>query len=179
VEEDDDEHDIEELEGDSDDDDDDDDSSDDGESLGFLDEDEEDDGVTDPMQASKLPVVDLSRLSLEERTFIQLSQVGLIPPSLFPKVELVLSSTEKQPKDDDFCNVMGKMAEDLSEITAKNNARVAFLESAVINMDLPHTKQREDEQASLIAKCQNLIKRNKEKAKKNSSKKKDDLNLPW
>lgn len=175
VEEDEDDDDIEELESDSDEDE----NSSDDESLGFLDEDEVDEDVTDPMQASRLPVVDLSQLSLEERTFIQLSHAGLLPTSLFPKVELVLSSADKQPQDDDFCNVMGKMAEALSGITAKNNARVAFLESAVINMDLPYAKQREDEQASLIAKCHNLIKRNKEKAKKSNSKKKDDLNLPW
>ncbi|KAL3940752.1 MAG: hypothetical protein SGBAC_004759 [Bacillariaceae sp.] len=177
VEEDDDENDIagDEMDSDSDD------SSHEGddESLGFLDESDEDEDITDPMQAPNLPVIDLSSLSLEERTFIHLSKTGLMGSSLYPKAHLVLSSAEENSDDHDFCNVIGSMTEDLSEITARNNARVQFLESAVISMDLPNAKQLEDQQNSLITKCQNLIKRSKEKAKKNSSKKKDDLNLPW
>ncbi|CAJ1946361.1 unnamed protein product [Cylindrotheca closterium] len=178
VEEDDDENDVSEGEADSDSDDDSSRKGDD-ESLGFLDEADEDQDITDPMQAPNLPVVDLSSLSLEERTFIHLSKIGLIGSSLYPKARLTLSSAEEHSDEHDFCNVIGSMTEDLSEITAKNNARVQFLESAVIRMDLPNAKQLEDQQNSLITKCQNLIKRNKEKAKKNSSKKKDDLNLPW
>lgn len=177
VEEDDDEGDVTQDETDSDDDE----SSSNGEdeSLGFLDEPDEDEGITDPMQAPNLPVVDLSSLSLEERTFIQLSRSGLIGSSVFPKAHLVLSSAEEHSDEHDFSNVIGSMAEDLYQITAKNNARVQFLESAVVSTDLANSKQMEDQQNSLISKCQNLIKRNKEKAKKNSSKKKDDLNLPW
>mmetsp|Transcript_3705 Transcript_3705/g.8542 ORF Transcript_3705/g.8542 Transcript_3705/m.8542 type:complete len:824 (-) Transcript_3705:105-2576(-) len=178
VEEDDDENDIAEDEADSDSDDDSSSKGDD-ESLGFLDEADEDEDITDPTQAPNLPVVDLSSLSLEERTFIHLSKMGLIGSSLYPKAHLVLSSAEEHSDEHDFCNVIGSMTEDLSEITAKNNARVQFLESAVISMDLPNAKQLEDRQNSLINKCQNLIKRNKEKAKKSNSKKKDDLNLPW
>lgn len=176
VDEDDDENDFTEAVTDSDDD-----SSSKGEdeSLGFLDEPDEDEGITDPMKAPNLPVVDLSNLSLEERTFIHLCKTGLIGSRLYPKAQLVLSSAEGKSDEHDLSNVIGSMAEDLSEITAKNNARVQFLETAVAGMDLANSKHLEDQQNSLITKCQNLMKRNKEKAKKNSSKKKDDLNLPW
>ena len=67
----------------------------------------------------------------------------------------------------------------LSKLTGRNNARMSYLNAVVNKMDLSHTKQMADQEASIIARCQSLLKRNKEKAKKSNKQKKDDLNLPW
>lgn len=166
--------------GNSEEEEDDDDSSDDeDESLGFLDEEEEDSDVTDPMQAKNLPVIDMSQLSLEERTFIQLSRAGLVKPSLYSNVEFVPSGSDEGTEENDLNTVIEKMTQDLSKVTATNNARVAYLESTMTKLGLPRAKQVAEEQAAIIAKCQNLLRRNKEKAKKSSKQKKDELNLPW
>jgi hypothetical protein len=146
---------------------------DEDDSLGFLDE--EDDDTEEDISG----VADLSQLTLEERTFIQLCSAGLIRQSLFPKVELALSADDENAEDD-LVNAIGEMSADLSQLTTRNNSRICFLESAVTNMDSQCSKQVEEEQVSLIAKCQSLLKRNKEKAKKQVKQKKDDnLNLPW
>jgi hypothetical protein len=171
--------------------DDDEDSDSDDDSLDFLEDDDDDDGFgfktaeedTDENDDRNVGLADLSGLSIEERTFIQLASAGLIRKSLFPMVELIMSSDEEDDEndglEDDMVNVIGKMSSDLSAITAKNNARVSYLETATAGPNLLHKKQIEEEQAALIAKCQNLIKRNKEKAKKAKQKKDDNLNLPW
>jgi hypothetical protein len=151
------------------------------ESLSFLDDDDDDDDpVDDPMQAKQLPVADLSQLNLEERTFIQLSIAGLVSQKVYPEVELILAE-DKEETNDDFNNTLANMTTHLAQMEKTNNARVAFLETCLDRVDVPYTRSKQEEQSSLIAKCQNLIqKRNKEKAKKHSSKKKDDsLNLPW
>ena len=163
----DDENDARDGEEDVDNDDDDDDDNED-DSLAFLDEDSDDEE----------DMVDLSKLNLEERTFIHLKSAGLIQPSLFPTVELVLSNAE-DVHEDDLVNVIGEMSTDLSRLTKNNNARISFLESALDRLGVQYSKQEEEHKNSLIARCQSLLKRNKEKAKKNSKQKKDDLNLPW
>ena len=169
------------------------DSDSDDDSLDFLeDDDDDDDGFdfkraeedTDENDDRNVGLADLSKLSIEERTFIQLASAGLIRKSLFPVVELAVSSDdededENDEVENDMVNVIGKMSSDLSAITAMNNARVSYLETATAGPDLLYKKQIEEEQAALIAKCQNLIKRNREKAKKAKQKKDDNLNLPW
>lgn len=168
----------------------------DNESLGFLDDDDgnlndknvagmassglDEDSEKKSLEAQP-PVADLSDLTLEERTFIQLSSAGLIQKSLFPAVELVKVTPVSGDKheEDDLVGVIGEMANDLSKVTARNNGRISFLEASAAGSNLIYNKQVEEQQASLIARCQNLLKRNKEKAKKAKQKKDDNLNLPW
>jgi hypothetical protein len=162
--------------------------SDDEEPLNFLDEDsdEEYDNVENPTR----PLADLSKLSKEERTFLHLCSVGLIKKSSFPLVELVLEDDQKgEAMEDDLVNVIGEMSTDLSTLTVRNNARIAYLESTMNPTDVAFKKQLEEEQTSIIARCQSLLKRSKERAKKSNKQKisggsgngsnKDDLNLPW
>jgi hypothetical protein len=157
----------------------DDEQSGDDESLGFLDDDDD----NDDSEAGEMgEMADLSNLSIEERTFLVLRSVGLIQDSVFPMVELVLSSNEDEKKvkaEDDLVNVIGKMSNDLSRLTTRNNSRFAFLESTLSTSDQLSSKPTEEEQASIIARCQSLLKRSKEKAKKMKLKKDDNLNLPW
>jgi hypothetical protein len=140
------------------------------------------------LETPKQALADLSKLSMEERTFIHLCSVGLIKKSLFPMVELVLEDNHGRKDDaieDDLVNVIGEMSSDLSNLTARNNARIGFLESVMDPIEVSYRKQLEEEQTSIIAKCQSLLKRSKEKAKKSSKQRssgggnKDDLNLPW
>jgi hypothetical protein len=146
---------------------------DDDDSLGFLDEE------ADDTEEDTSDIADLLQLTLEEPTFIQLCSAGLIWQSLFPKVELALSTDDKNAEDD-LVNAIGEMSADLSQLMTRNNSRICFLELAVTNMDSQYSKQVEEEQESLIVKCQSLLKQNKEKAKKQVKQKKDDnLNLPW
>jgi hypothetical protein len=169
--------------------DDDDDDGDEEDSLGFLDDDDDDMKNKDTIEKSvlddpsNLDYADLSELSIEERTFIHLSNAGLIKKSLYPKVKFVASNAAH--KDDherdeiDLGNVIGEMSTDLTRITSTNNTRISFLETMTSDADAYYCKQVEEEQAALIVKCQNLLKRNKEKAKKAKQKNADNLNLPW
>ena len=148
----------------------------DEESLGFLDEEEASSSVESTEMA------DISNLSIEERAFVFLRSVGLIEESVFPMVELVLSSNEEEKKiraEDDLVNVIGKMSNDLADLTSRNNGRFSFLESALSSSDSLSNKQTEEDRASIIARCQSLLRRNKEKVKKIKQKKDDSLNLPW
>mmetsp|Transcript_11450 Transcript_11450/g.28952 ORF Transcript_11450/g.28952 Transcript_11450/m.28952 type:complete len:798 (+) Transcript_11450:93-2486(+) len=163
----------------------------DEESLSFLDDD--DDDLDDDFQAKvkafeegemskkpKFDIADLSELSLEERAFIHLSKAGLIKKSLYPSVNLVLSNVEKEENEtEDLGDVIEAMSTDLTRMTSTNNARISFIERLTSDADVYYNKQVEEEQAVLIAKCQNLMKRTKEKAKKAKQKKDENLNLPW
>jgi hypothetical protein len=160
-------------------------------SLSFLEEDEEDleeeaklDGV-EVDEHFQPDLADLSGLSLEERAFIQLSSIGLIRKSLYPRVELVLSKSKngeiekKRADEDEIVNLIGNMSSDLSQITTINNQRILYLEKATADSGLHHKKQVEEEQVAVIARCQSMLKRSRERAKKAKQKKDENLNLPW
>ena len=163
----------------------------DDESLGFLDDDgdnvdedyeskvkalEEGELTTKP----KFDIADLSELSLEERTFLHLSKAGFIKKTLYPSVNLITStSKDEEKKIEDLGDVIGAMSTDLTKITSMNNSRISYIERLTSDADVFYNKQVEEEQAVLIAKCQNLMKRTKEKAKKAKQKKDENLNLPW
>jgi hypothetical protein len=165
----------------------------DEESLGFLDDDDNfhelntQNGSASSIAERDSPpsVVDLSRLSVEERTFVHLLSAGLIQQPIFPTVKLAKAAKKKMDEgaddSDDLVRVVGEMALDLSKMTSRNNSRIAFLQASTTGSDLIYNKKVEEEQASAIARCQNLLKRNKERAKKAKQKKVDslNLNLPW
>ena len=181
---------VEEVSEDDTDQDDDEDSDED--SLGFLDDDDDDGNVDDAekklkalesgeiIEHLKLDIADLSELSIEERTFVQLSKAGLIKKSLYPSPNLVVSSGDTNGNEaEDLGDVIGAMSTDLTRMTSMNNNRISFIEKLTSEADVYYNKQVEEEQAVLIAKCQNLMKRTKEKAKKAKQKKDENLNLPW
>ena len=92
-------------------------------------------------------MADLSQLSMEEKTFLQLCKVGLIRKSIFPTVELVLEDDDdpsRKKAEDDLVNVIGEMTADLSTLTARNNARIGYLESALDPTELAFRKQWEE-----------------------------------
>ena len=162
----------------------------DEDSLGFLDEDG--DNIDEDFQLKtkafeegeiskpKFDIADLSELSLEERTFVHLSNAGLIKKSLYPSVNLIISGDEIERNEiEDLGDVIGTMSTDLTKMTAMNNTRISFIERLTSDADVYYNKQVEEEQTVLIAKCQNLMKRTKEKAKKAKQKKDENLNLPW
>jgi len=181
---------VSENETDYDDDDDDDDDSDE-ESLSFLDDDYE--HVDDEIQAKlkafeegeidkkpKFDIADLSELSLEERAFVHLCKAGLIKKSIYPSANLILTNSKNgETETEDLGDVIGAMSTDLTRMTSMNNSRISFIERLTSDADVYYSKQVEEEQAVLIAKCQNLMKRTKEKAKKAKQKKDENLNLPW
>jgi len=165
----------------------------DEDSLAFLDDDDDEDETirrdeikleavingdicTDP----KVDIADLSELSIEERAFVHLSKAGLIKKSLYPSSILTVSSnTNEGYAAEDLGDVIEAMSTDLTKMTSMNNSRISFIERLTSEADIYYNKQVEDEQAVLIAKCQNLMKRTKEKAKKAKQKKDENLNLPW
>ncbi len=163
----------------------------DEESLGFLDDDG--DNVDEDYESKvkaledgeltakpKFDIADLSELSLEERTFLHLSKAGLIKKSLYPSVNLITSTgKDEEKKTEDLGDVIGAMSADLTKMTSMNNSRISYIERLTSDADVFYNKQVEEEQAVLIAKCQNLMKRTKEKAKKAKQKKDENLNLPW
>uniref|UniRef100_A0A7S4A8X2 Uncharacterized protein n=1 Tax=Pseudo-nitzschia australis TaxID=44445 RepID=A0A7S4A8X2_9STRA len=161
------------------------------ESLSFLDDDDDDvDDIESKIKAveigqldrhTKFDVADMSELSTEERTFVHLSKAGLIKKTLYPAVELLISKNESGEENEieGIDHVIGEMSTDLTRMTSMNNTRISYIERLTSDADVYYNKQVEDEQAVLIAKCQNLMKRTKEKAKKAKQKKDESLNLPW
>ena len=159
-------------------------------SLDFLDDDEDtyelkkdDAEIIIADDSVNLNFADVSSLSIEERTFIQLSHAGLIKKSLYLEADLVVSSTEKrdgrQNNERGLDNIIDEMSTDLARLTSTNNCRISFLETATADANICYSKQIKNDEATVIAKCQSLLKRSKEKAKKAKQKKDDNLNLPW
>ncbi|KAG7352892.1 hypothetical protein IV203_008940 [Nitzschia inconspicua] len=160
-------------------------------SLSFLDNEEEDleqeaklvDSEVD--KHSEPDLADLSKLSLDERTFVQLSSVGLVRKSLYPTVSLVLSKGQseqdekKRANEDEIIDLIGDMTADLSTVTNLNNKRMSYLERATTESGLHYSKQVEEEHTAIIARCQGMLKRSRERAKKAKQKKDENLNLPW
>jgi len=207
------------------------DSDSDNESLGFLDGDDDDDEsidakiraiesgfVEENRKHAVLDVVDVSDLTVEERTFLQLSKAGLVKARLHPPIDLVVSSASgsgsgtsssssigeprhwrahsahhytnkieneienENEHDSDHDHdpegvdrVLGSMASELDRVGSRTNLRISLLDKLAGQKP----KGAEDQQALLIARCQALMKRTKEKAKKAKQKSHEALNLPW
>ena len=168
--------------------DDDDDSS--IESWGFIDRDEDVGKMGDDDDKNhQQPMADLSKLTLEERTFVTLKHVGLIQQPLYPSVQFESSvdedngdkEEEKFQESQELPEVIESMAKDLNRLSTLNNSRVAFLQAASqqMNADLKLQKRQDEEGTGLISKCQTLLKKAKESKSKKTKAKKDELNLPW
>ena len=152
-------------------------------------------------------VLDLSGLSLEERTLLHLRDVGLIDDirafaEQTPLVEKGDESTGKDTADggngkstmlnrtiyeetdkNDIDSVILAMQAELQDQRRVNNSRLGFLETtAKSHLEaMRESKKREDENALMVARYNQLLKKQKE-AKKNARQKpsKDDSDwVPW
>ena len=132
-------------------------------------------------------VIDLSNFSRDERTFIHLRGVGLIdescpPPANLPAVVIEENSQEKDIND--FDALITTIKADLMKLQRVNNKRAAFFETsarAQIEADIK-TKEREESNTILIAKYNQLLKRQKEckkTARQRTSKRADEEWMPW
>jgi hypothetical protein len=148
--------------------------------------------------AQELQTADLSALSLDERLFLHCRSQHF---SLGEFHGIEETKTTDEDDDDDeaaqreygdreeFVNLIGSMSSDLAALSKTNNARVAFLkaQSQALWVETEQVKRQDEHRATLISKCQALLKRSKEskakssrvKAASTSSSKKDEYALPW
>eukprot|EP00978_Attheya_sp_CCMP212_P003796 scaffold8053_cov60-Attheya_sp.AAC.5 len=167
------------------------------------DSDEDDDDmflstVTSSHHGSKI-MMDLSGLSLDQRTFVELRANGLVDSHVLPREPHVIEdfssshssqadegdSKEDEEKEDSIDEVIWNMQVDLSRQHRANNLKTARLQSAAtahlskIQKDL----QIEEENSARIARYTQLLKRQKEAKKVASAKqknvKKDQDWIPW
>ena len=95
-------------------------------------------------------------------------------------------AVEEQSNDDEETleDIIGRMSADLLELNKLNNARASFLEStARTHISVAAAgKKKENEEALLVAKCQQVLKKSKDSKVKSSKPKtasKDEYALPW
>lgn len=156
-----------------------------------------------PLRSLKLggrPLLDLSKLSIDQRTYVQLRALGLADapflPSVLPVVEEEGPDNSRATEgaiaetgavlDDDIDRVIRRMQVDLSGIHRVNNTRAALLQSSAWDRvgAQKQAKRRDEDSASLIAKHSQLLKKHKDaqskKAKALAKTSADDpYALPW
>jgi hypothetical protein len=169
-------------------DDDDDDSSDDDDENSL-------DSMLEPTNGTKETdeaLLDLSKLTMEQRTYLHLRAAGLVEESLRPpdqdagREEDTVSNGEGDLRREDiseFDNVVWSMKSDLLRMDRLNNARTAFVEaSAKADLELTKQAKRQDERHSqMITKYNQILKKQKENKKSARQKlpKKDEDWVPW
>lgn len=139
-------------------------------------------------------LADLSGLSEEERCMLQLGSFGLVDVNRMV-LEGDLSGgnkSEGMPKESprrdsengDVETLIDAMTEDLVGLNDLGNRRALYLEAAakatLLSPDA--AKRKSTQETSLIAKCQQVLKKSKEvkgKTGKAKTSKNDDLALPW
>jgi hypothetical protein len=85
----------------------------------------------------------------------------------------------KTDDTDDIVDIIDAMKSDLLQVSRLNNSRAKFLES-LSRSSVLHLEGKTEEEAMLISKCQQLLKKSKElKAKNGKAKVADGLALPW
>ncbi|GAX24247.1 hypothetical protein FisN_4Lh052 [Fistulifera solaris] len=135
------------------------------------------------------PSLDISSLSFAERSLIHLEMLGLraTSGSLSTRTHFLSPDAEcdnlKGEPDCDVESVILQMTADLNNLESMNVRRAAFLESLALSADnlSEGMKRRRDEEAAMITKCQQLLKKNREHKLKPAKAKaaQDDLALPW
>lgn len=156
----------------------------------------------DPIPPS-CSLVDLSELSLDERTYMHVRRAGMLEyhvplPSLDLSNGLASNSSRgrkyglgdgipegQKPADDETLeDVIGQMSAHLLRLNKLNNSRASFLESTA-RTQIPSStnrKGRTRDETTLLTKCQQLLKRSKDSKVKSSKPKtatKDEYALPW
>jgi len=149
-----------------------------------------DDDGDDALPAPSLSVVDMKDLTPDERLYLHLRSVGLVQSTALANIESKPPSDtalqglkgEQDEATDELGDLISSMIADLSKVNDFNNRRTGFLESlaqAYLLSDGGPGKKAEE--AALISKCQQLLKKNKDSKKNGKAKsaKNDDLALPW
>ena len=160
--------------------------------------------------------IDLSQLTLDERSYLHLRSIGLLPNTVTPQVPIVSAggseSTDETnvpvtntvssltsvqataPKDgtvtktaarvdsDELDCVIDAMITDLAQVNRLNHNRTQFLQSmAQLHWPTEGDLKAKNVEASLIARCQQLLKKSKQVKPevKPKSVKNDEYALPW
>jgi len=183
-------------------------SSDDDEDESDL----QDINLDEAMNTSRLSLLlaDVSDLTLDERAYMHVRRAGILlhhPPrteSTIGNESLVASpgidslGGRKDAEDDGDtgvgrCSLEGgdrlediveSMSADLRELNKVNNARASFLESITRSrlVVMRSARNKASEEAALVARCQHVLKRNKDSKVKTAKPKaamKDEYALPW
>lgn len=129
---------------------------------------------------------DLTNVSVDERALLQAHSVGLAMRLKLPISNSVptLATAKHSPESpDDLHRVIGTMITDLGDLDTLNSRRFSFLKQSFAAQGLltEDAKRKCEAESSLIARCQTILKRSKEKAKNGKPKtaKTDELGLPW
>mmetsp|Transcript_8578 Transcript_8578/g.13228 ORF Transcript_8578/g.13228 Transcript_8578/m.13228 type:complete len:746 (+) Transcript_8578:157-2394(+) len=139
--------------------------------------------------SSDVTLLDISALTIEERAFIHLRSSGLIDAS-FPLHAIVSEEDDEDEEDEssfsesyEFEDLIRRMKADLVDIDSLNNSRMKFVKNSanahvVISQ---YRKQEEETNSQLIAKCNNLMKKQKEtkRSARQKVQKKDEDWVPW
>lgn len=134
-------------------------------------------------------VVDLSNFSLDERTFIHLRAAGLVdescpPPQAATIIEDDSQEVASEEEANEFDSLIATIKADLLKLQRVNNARTSFFETiarAQIGV-CNDVKQGEEYNTNLIAKYNQLLKRqkeNKKSARQRAPKRADEEWMPW
>jgi len=139
-------------------------------------------------------ILDISSLTIEERTYLYLRSSGLIDES-FPLPNSPSNKSQEETDEDgdenvvavtdlvEFENLIQKMKSDVSSMDQLNNSRMRFMKySANIHLTtMEKTKQEEEHNSQLISKYNHLMKRQKEtkRSVRHKVQKKDEDWVPW
>jgi hypothetical protein len=100
------------------------------------------------------------------------------------RADVVTRTSQVEPGDpgDELGDVIHAMIDDLHQLNGVNNQRTTFLESVAALYQLGDVSGRKAEDASLVARYQQLLRKSKEAKGKNGklkTAKKDEYSLPW
>ena len=133
-------------------------------------------------------LLDVRELTIEERAFVQLRAAGLVdesrpPPDPDDEHDNGDDNAEFEEDASAFEELLQRMKEDLLRVDCLNNSRIAFLEfSAKAHLELSKLmKLQDDRNGQLIAKYNQLLKKQKESKRSARQKlpRKDEDWVPW
>jgi len=129
-------------------------------------------------------VIDLSNFSLEERAFMHLRSAGLIDESCPPRTNPAIIEDDTLEEPNDFDSVIAAIKADLLKIQKVNNSRAVLLETtAMAQIEVSNEmKSRDEHNNNVIAKYNQLLKRQKENKKnvrQRGPKRADEEWMPW
>ena len=119
----------------------------------------------------------------------QLEKVGLVKMTVVPTTPLMATTSSSSTTttttewNTEIDLVTNAMMEDLIQIDERNEKRVNFLKQVVPVVSMEEKKRKKEMENSLIAKCQQVMKKSKEKNKNGkkggASSGADGVALPW
>lgn len=135
-------------------------------------------------------MLDLSQLTLDQRTFIQLRTARLIDTPFLPRTAPMVEESEwvsEEEVDDQLADEVASLQKQLSYLHRSNNETAGFLQHEALTQlsYLEKEYKNREEQAVICAKNSQIVQRRKKEAKQRSrvpatSSKKDTFDsLPW